>query len=88
MSKLVDIFSIIGHVAAALGPLACARPRHVAAALGPQPVLAVMIGPESVNNLTLNMYTRSARRPLACPSPSARPRHVAAARPKMCLNLT
>ena len=48
-SKLVDIFRIIGHVAAALGPIACAgrsaRPRHVAASLG---VLAAMLGPESV----------------------------------------
>ena len=38
-NKLVYIFRIIGHVAAALGPLACAsrsaRLRHVGAALGP-----------------------------------------------------
>ena len=38
-NKLVYIFRIIGHVAAAVGPLACASrsawPRYVAAALGP-----------------------------------------------------
>ena len=47
---------IIGHVAAALGPLACAsrsaRPRHVAAALGPIAYPSRSARPRKCLNLT------------------------------------
>ena len=53
---LVYILRIIGHVAAALGPLACAspsaRPRHVAAALGPLAYPSRSARPRKCLNLT------------------------------------
>ena len=55
-NKLVYIFKIIGHVAAALGPLACASrsagPRYVAAALGPLACLSRSARPRKCLNLT------------------------------------
>ena len=55
-NKLVYIFRIIDHVAAALGPLACAsrsaRPRHVAAALGPLACPSRSARPRKCLNLT------------------------------------
>ena len=62
-SKLVYIYRIIGHVAAALGPLACAgrstRPTHVAAALDPLacPSRSARPRKDKGPNLTVNMYT-------------------------------
>ena len=55
-SRKLPIFRIIGHVAAALGPLACAsrsaRPRHVAAALGPLAYPSRSARPRKCLNLT------------------------------------